>query len=589
MRLAPIVCTTALLLAAPLAGPAAAQDAAPGEDAPAPEPEEQPEPEGEDPRSEEVDVERPEEIARIQAEIARIKAVREKLVGETTTAQAEVAKLKGEDLSPVLSRREEVVGLTLTEAIRQALERNPDYMIQLLAARAAHEQVPQEQATFDPVLSTTGTWSEGRRPNITGITGGFIDVSTALSVTTSLSWRLLTGTQFSLDYSEARNESTNPFSFGKTLAPSIQLTVTQPLLRDFGIDINRTGIVVAQNAALASDAALVSTYMSGVLAVEQAYWDLILAEGQLRAQERSLSSSIKFLDDQRKKLQHGAGTRLEVTIAKAGVASTREAVIVAENTLESARDQIIRLTDPSGDPSKWNRFVVPLDVPSIVPEPDLDPAKAIQGALGRRPDYLQALLDQDSARRNLELAENQVLPRLDFIATFREDGLGTGHHSAWSTLATGDFYSWSTGVRVELPLFLRAERARVRAAKTTLAQTEASLRALEATVVLEVRGAIRNVRTAKARIDAARASRVLAQERLEATRVQVETGTAVPRDVLDDLAELARAETNEIQAFINYRLAISQLKLSKGTLLDDWLEVLDPRVRAALERDPYRD
>ena len=103
-------------------------------------------------------------------------------------------------------------------------------------------------------------------------------------------------------------------------------------------------------------------------------------------------------------------------------------------------------------------------------------------------------------------------------------------------------------------------------------------------MVLEVRAAIRNIRTAKARIEAARTSRILARQRLAATRKKVENGAAVPRDVLDDLTEVANAEAAEVQAYVNYRLAVSQLRQATGTLLDDWLSILDPSVRRALER-----
>ncbi len=115
-------------------------------------------------------------------------------------------------------------------------------------------------------------------------------------------------------------------------------------------------------------------------------------------------------------------------------------------------------------------------------------------------------------------------------------------------------------------------------------RAEISLRSVEANVVLDVRNASRDIRTSKARIEAARAARILSKERLEATRARVETGAAVRRDVLDDLAALANAETSEVQAYVNYRLAISRLRQATGTLLDDSLDVLDDRVRKVLER-----
>ena len=76
---------------------------------------------------------------------------------------------------------------------------------------------------------------------------------------------------------------------------------------------------------------------------------------------------------------------------------------------------------------------------------------------------------------------------------------------------------------------------------------------------------------------------------MRVARSQVEHGTAVPRDVLDDLAALAQAESNEVGSFINYRLSISRHERAKGTLLDKWLGKVDPRVRRALDRAAFED
>ncbi len=66
------------------------------------------------------------------------------------------------------------------------------------------------------------------------------------------------------------------------------------------------------------------------------------------------------------------------------------------------------------------RFLVPLDQPTLVDEPDLDQAAAIQRAFKRRPDYLMAELSLDSARRNLAFTENQMLPSVNFTATLSQ-------------------------------------------------------------------------------------------------------------------------------------------------------------------------
>jgi len=595
--------STPLLAAALLLGGSLAL----GQDAPAPEApepeddEEGPEVEEEDADDydpaapgEEVRVERLDELERVQAELERIRAQRERLADEEARIAAQVEALSERELSPVVAPRRTVLRLTLDESIGLALRNNPDYLVALLQARAASEGVPEAVGAFDPTVSVQATYGEARPPffssnPFSGLPPGLQTASsTSLTVSTAIEKRFLLGTTVRVTWDESRRRTENQFALNPSYTPALGVEVTQPLLRGFGIDVNEAGIVLAELDALSNEAAYAQTLMDAVLAVEQAYWSVVQAEEDLRAQERSLSSALKFLEDQRTREEAGAAAPLDIVVAQAGVASRREGVIRAENALEATRDQLLRLVRPSSDPEKWNVFVVPVDRPTIVDPPEAAVGRALAQARERRPDYYQAQLAIDSARRTLLLRENEALPALDAIATFREEGLGGQHHNAWTALASGRFYSWTAGVRLSLPLFLRSERARARSARLALEQAEAQLEALDATVILEIRSALRDVHTAEARIEATRDSRILTARRLDASRTQVELGTAVPRDVLDDLADLALAESAEITARINYRLAITRLEQVQGVLLDRWLDVLDPGVRRALERESYQ-
>lgn len=542
---------------------------------------------------EEVEVEREAELTRIRQELDRIRRERLRIANRELELEAQARDVTGADTSPVLAPRAELLPLTLEQAIGMALENNPDYLVELLRAQAAQEEVPAALGGFDPVLAVEGSFGESRTPffstsTFSGFPVGFsVAESDRLTVSTSLSKRFMTGTQVRAFWEEARQKTENRFSLNPSYGPALGVEVTQPLLRGFGIDVNMAPVRVAENLALGADASYADFLLAGVLAVEESYWALVRSEEQLRFQERSLESAQKFLDDQRRRREVGAASDLDVVVAQAGVASGREGLIAAENALESNRDGLLRLVRPSSEASRWDVFILPTDRPWMLPEPDLDPERTVQLARERRPDLHLALLDIDSAEQRLILRENEALPALDAFASLREDGLGGQHHEAWSEMMSGTYYSWSVGLRLNLPLFLRSERARARAARVDVERAEATIRGVEATIVLQVRRSIRDVRTAKAQIEATRASRILAARRLRATRTQVVHGTAVPRDVLRDLADLAAAESGEVQAFINYRLALSRLEQSKGTLLDRWLDKLDSRVRRALERAPY--
>ena len=578
----------ALALAA--SGPLLAQDEPPrpeGHDGPWPAPAQVPGEHAAAP-GEVVEVDRAEEMARIKAELERVRRERMQAVGQEAALEERLRDLAADALSPVLAPRREVLTLTLAQAIDLALAQNPDYLVELLRAQAAAEQVPQAEAAFDPVLTGQATWSEGRPPFFSSnpFSGFAIGLQTAsfdrFDLSLGLTKRFALGTTATVTWNEQRQKTENQFSLNPAYSPSLRVELSQPLLRGFGLDANLAQVRLAENAALTADMTYADFLLEGVLAVEQAYWDLVRAEEELRFQERSFESALKFLDDQRRRKDVGAASDLDVIIAQAGVAERREGVIVGENALEAARDGLLRLVRPSGDARRWDVFVVPVDRPWLGEEAPLDVEAALDLARRRRPDLRRARVAADSARLTLVQRENEALPLVDVFGSLTEDGLGGGHHSAWSALGSGRFYGWTVGLRLELPLFLRAEQARSRAARVGLAQAEAAVAGAEAGVVLDVRRAVRDVRTGRARVEAARASRILAARQLQATYTRVEHGTAVPRDVLDDLARLAQAESREIQAFINYRLSRSRLARAQGTLLDDRLDDLDPRVRRAL-------
>ena len=187
----------------------------------------------------------------------------------------------------------------------------------------------------------------------------------------------------------------------------------------------------------------------------------------------------------------------------------------------------------------------------------------------------------DSAREQLKAAENNALPSLQAFTFLEEDGLGPSSHESWKSLRSGHFYPTGLGISLQLPLFLRAERAQARQAKVNLDRAEAALQALESDVELDVRRTIRNIRTARARIEATHTARVLSVKQLEAIKKEVEFGVALPRQVLDSQTDLDQARSREIQALIDYRVALSALAKAKGTILDDYADQLPPRIKQA--------
>jgi outer membrane protein TolC len=535
----------------------------------------------------------PDELARVRAELARIEAERKRLTGAQVELESKARELEAAvsgSTNPVLHPRRDVKPVTLKDTVGRALENNADLLVNRLAADAAQEGPEIQEGPFDPVVSSSAQWADTRLPNFsdspfsglpTGLTSA---VNKGWSFSTSVSKRFVTGTTAQVEYDDGWNHNNNNLAVNPLYTPKIRATLTQNLLKGFfpnPLDVNDAGIRGAEDDAAAADATYAEQLMEAVLQVERAYWDVVRAEEDLRVSESSLVSASSLADEERQKKANGAASDLEVIVADAGLARGREAVIVNENRLETARDTLVKLSEPVSNPSRWDLFLVPIERPEEVSASDVEPEAAIQVALARRPDYRRAQLQLDSAKQACVIADNNALPSLDAFAFLEEDGAGRSSYSSWTAAGEGHFYTAGGGIRLSLPLFLRAERATARQAKLNVDKFESAVRALENEIVLEVRIAIREIRTARARIEAAHAARILAEKQLTAIRAQVNFGVALARQVVDSQADLDSARSREIAARIDYRVAIASLDKAEGTILDPFADKLSPRVRKA--------
>lgn len=537
------------------------------------------------------------ELQRVRGELLRLETERKRLAGVQVDLEVRARELEkkvaGLPTSPVLNPRTVVVPVTVRDTVRRALGNNPDNLVNALVAEAAQEQQEIERSLFDPTLQSTAQWATTNSPNLSNNTFSGLPVGLSKfrrddwSFQTSLSELFPTGTRASISYNDGHDVNNNAFAVNPTYGPRLRLDVTQQLLKGFfpnPIDVNLARMRAAESDGEAADALFAQQLMEAALAVENAYWDVVRAEENLKVSESSLKSANELLQDRRKRRELGAGTGLDITIAEAGVAQRRENMIVSENDLETKRDVLIRLTEPLTRADRYDLYLVPVERAEETPAPEEEVAAALQTALARRPDHRRATLQIDSARHQLKSAENNALPQVDFFTFLQEDGIGTSSRSSWSALGSGNFYSAGGGIRVSLPLILRSERAQERQALVNVRRAEATLQALEADIELDVRRSIRNIRTARARIEATHTARLLSVKQLDAIKKEVEFGVALPRQVLDSQTDLDTARSREIQALIDYRVALSTLEKAKGTILDAYADQLPERVKRSFTR-----
>ena len=119
-------------------------------------------------------------------------------------------------------------------------------------------------------------------------------------------------------------------------------------------------------------------------------------------------------------------------------------------------------------------------------------------------------------------------------------------------LIRNNFPSWTFTLQLSYPLGTSTQDANLARARLQNQQTARQLDASRIRVATEVREVARTVTTNSKRVEATRASRALAEKRLEAEEKKFQAGMTTNFFVLQAQRDLNQARNNELQALIDY-------------------------------------
>lgn len=469
--------------------------------------------------------------------------------------------------------------ISLSDAAVRALQSNLDISISRQTKESRIFDITVEQAKFDPTLSVNGQYNRQvsplNRPVFGGTGGSLTDIQTFdqrnSSVTVDATQNLITGGNVDLNYSPARtnvnqNVATG-FLFNPAYTGGLALTLTQPLLRNAGIDITKTFIKVAQNNATVEQHVFRDRVLTVLATVEQTYWELVFANENLKVAQAALKAAEELLATNRAKTKAGVMSIVDVLQAEAAVASRVEQVLVAEKSIRDQEDQLRRLLNPGEEDLRQDVRLTPTDAPVVVLEP-LSLQEAIDTAIEQRPEIVQAKKNLESGELNKQFARNQLLPTLSFQGTMGMAGLGKDYGDSVNKNFGGDFYNYGAGLVLSYPLGNRSAVSTYNKRELEFKNAEASLVSIRQQIIVGVREAVRRVQTDFKRIETTRSARIMAEKQLQAEQERLRVGLSTTRFVLDFQRDLATAQGNELRATVDYNKSLSNLARHKATTLD---------------------
>jgi outer membrane protein len=508
--------------------------------------------------------------------------------------------------------------LSLQDAISLALENNLaidverytpwlDEVSLLRAKSGINGLVP-----FDPTLTSALNLQDSVTPLNNPLFAGVIPTGTTTptaqtpvayvqhigNVNLQYSQYFPTGTQFQAGMTNNRT-STNFGGFNlynPYLQSALTLTITQPLLRGFGILPNTRLIIEARRTIKVGLSQLEQQVIATTTQVSNDYWELVYARDNVKVEEAALGVSQRLYEENSKRLEIGTLSSLDVLTAQSQVASDKQALVQAQSV--QLQDETTLLNDITMNPLDGPLLRAEIIPTTAISTPDtgenIQIADAVKEAWQKRPELHQAALNLENAGTDVKATKNELLPSVNIFGEYIASGLG-GVQTSTTTAGTvvfpggagqdlsrvfaGNYSTFEAGINLTLPIRNRAAQADNAQALLNEREQKTQYRQEQNAIFVSVRNALIAMQEDRGSLAAAAEARKLAVQTLEDEQEKYRLGASTSYNVVLRSRDVTTAEGVELRDRIN--LLEDELKFNQA--MGRTLEVNDISLADALK------
>ncbi len=496
------------------------------------------------------------------------------------------------EIEPVSRLEEYVVDgkvqLSMRAYVELVMANSPDINLQKLAVYQQQNALQRALSAFDPAFTASFNANRAQTPSNDLLQGANIRSTLNQNGRASYTQTFDTGTRFTTSYiSNRRSDNSSFATFNPSLTQTLQVQVSQPLLRGRGRGIQRLPFLIAESRMDLTTEQVRQQVIQLLFQAETAYWDVISQRENLQVRENNLELARAFLERSRRELELGAISPLDIYQPEQQFATAQVGVTQARYRLQQAEDGVRRWIGADMHPDIRN---LPLALTESAEPPTAPPSfeaeDLVQVALAMRPELAQRRQALKVDDLQIKQATNRLRPDLSITGTYSSTGRGGnffdrsliggggsamvipgGLNDALSQLFGFNIPTYQVGLTLQLPLRNRRAAADLADASIQKKRDLFQLRSIEQDIRLDVLQAVAGVELSKAAVQQAAVAQDFAQKRLDAEQRKYDLGVTTAFIVLDAQDDLVRAEADLIDQAIAYRRALLTLDRATGELL----------------------
>ncbi len=491
-----------------------------------------------------------------------------------------VARLAFLALFPIsiLSAQE---ALTPQDLISQALQNNLGLEVSRLDAGIKADNVRGEWGRFAPTIGVeVGTDRLFKQLNAQDLSSSsaFNPLDPEYShessyVRSKLGGRLPFGSTYELSASTNRMHSTYTERASAYYDPEytsgLKLTVTQPLLKNFGLKVNLAPVRLAKAELEVARLETRSAIETVVARVLLATFETQFSIQNLEVKRESIELAKSLLAENKKRVEFGRMSPINVTQAEARVAEAEADLIEATAFFKQRQNQLQELTQANYvlDAEDYTISGVEGALPAVPDVVDHDAFAHVM--LLNNPDYLASMKAAENEGIRVVYSKNQKYPEINLLMSVGSSGLQDNFEGSYRDFSNREDVDWSVGLAFNMPLDNRSAKSRFRASKKREEQALLKVKQSEVQLLGALDNAIYQLEAGMKRRDLIQQSVELAREALTAEERRLENGKATNYEVLNQQRELSVSRTQGLAAEVEVQKAWIQLLLLQGKLSEE--------------------
>jgi outer membrane protein len=407
---------------------------------------------------------------------------------------------------------------TLTDALAEAYNTNPQLLAQRALLRATDEQVPQALSFWRPTVNFAGQMG--------GTRSSFVTPSNGLPTPGGLS------------------------TYSTFFSNSLNLQVSQPVYRG-GRTVAQTRQAI--NTVESTRAQTLAVETSVFQAVAMAYLDVVRDQELVDVDRNNVEVLRKQLEATQDRFRVGEVTRTDVAQAEASLAQAQGTLVTQEGVLEQSRAEYVRAV---GHPP--GRLTLPRERPVLPATLE----EAISLAANNNFSVISAVFAELAARDNIDVVRGQLLPQISLVGVLNRS------FAPSVTLKSSLEESASITAQMTMPLYEGgAIYSQTRQAQQTVGQRRSQVDDTRRAAVQTATQFWATLQAGRASIKSFSAAVRAAQIALAGVQQQALVGTSTTLDVLIQNQTLLTTQSQLVTAEHDTALAEFNLAGAVGRLI----------------------